>query len=209
MIWQVLAMKRTVWCALLLCCALSLVACNEPELKPLTENATILAFGDSLTAGRGASSAEAYPAALQLLSGRKVINAGVSGELTEEGLQRLPDQLLEHNPELMILLEGGNDILQNRSLAATKSNLSAMIRLAKDQGTDVVLVGVPKKSLFTSTAEFYTELAKEHQIPLENKIIGSLLKKPAMKSDSVHFNAAGYRALAEAIHKVLQDSGAL
>ena len=73
----------------------------------------------------------------------------------------------------------------------------------------MVLVGVPKKSLLASTAEIYSELAEEHQIPLEKNIVGSLLKKPAMKSDSVHFNTAGYKALAEAIHELLQESGAL
>ncbi len=195
--------------AVLLGCVLSLIACSDPELSPLPEDATVLAFGDSLTAGLGASPTHAYPAVLESLSGRRVINAGVSGELTEEGLQRLPDVLAEHNPDVMILLEGGNDILRNRSHAEAKANLSTMIKLAKDRGADVVLVGVPKKSLLASTAEFYAELAEEHQIPLENKIIGSLLKKPAMKSDSVHFNAEGYRALAEAIHQVLIDSGAL
>ena len=138
-----------------------------------------------------------------------MISSGVSGELSEEGLQRLPGVLQEHDPDLVILLEGGNDILQNRSLAAAKSNLSAMITLAKENGSDVVLVGVPIKSLFGSSAELYGELAEEYQIPFEESIVRSLLKKPAMKSDSVHFNTAGYQALAEAIHKLLLKSGAL
>ena len=189
---------------------MALIACGgEPELRPLPDDANILAFGDSLTAGRGVSSEQAYPVVLQSMSGRTVINAGVSGELTEEGLQRLPALLQEHNPDVMILLEGGNDILQNRSLTAARANLSAMITLAKNHGSDVVLVGVPTKSLFAKSAEFYSELAEEHHIPFEKNIIGSLLKQPAMKSDSVHFNAAGYRALAEAIHQVLLESGAL
>ena len=207
---RVLAVRRTAMLALLLSVALSLTACSkELELTPLADSATVLAFGDSLTAGLGVPATAAYPVVLQSLSGRTVINAGVSGELTAEGLQRLPDLLLEHDPDLMILLEGGNDILQNRPIAAAKANLSAMITLAKNQGAEVVLVGVPKKSLLASTAEIYSELAEEHQIPLEKNIVGSLLKKPAMKSDSVHFNTAGYKALAEAIHELLQESGAL
>ena len=190
--------------------ALALTGCDDkPQLKPLAQGDTVLAFGDSLTAGRGVSREYAYPAVLQALIGRTVINAGVSGELTEEGLKRLPELLDRHDPQLLILLEGGNDILQNRSLESAKANLSAMIALAKDQERDVVLVGVPTKSLFATTASLYTELAEEHQIPLEENIISSLLKKPAMKSDSVHFNRAGYSALADAIHVLLSDSGAL
>jgi len=202
-------MRRAALLGLCIACAFTLVACSEPELKPLSDDAKILAFGDSLTAGLGAPASDAYPAVLQSLIGREVINAGVSGELTAEGLARLPALLLEHDPELMILLEGGNDILQNRSMASAKANLSSMIDLAKSSGTDVVLIGVPKKSLLASTAGIYSELAEEHEIPLEKKIIGSLLKKPAMKSDSVHFNAAGYRALAEAVQKLLQNAGAI
>ena len=202
--------RNTVTHLLLIACMLALVACgSQSELRPLPGDARILAFGDSLTAGRGVSSENAYPEVLQSLSGRTVINAGVSGELSEEGLQRLPGLLQEYDPHLVILLEGGNDILQNRSLEAAKSNLSAMITLAKDQGADVVLVGVPTKSLFGGSAKFYAELAEEHQIPFEKNIIRSLLKQPAMKSDSVHFNVAGYRALAESINEVLLESGAL
>ena len=194
----------------MLACVLALAACgNNSELRPLADDASILAFGDSLTAGRGVSKEDAYPAVLQMLSGRTVINAGVSGELTAEGLQRLPGVLREYDPALVILLEGGNDILQNRSLDEARENLSAMITLAKENGSDVVLVGVPTRSLFASSAKFYGELAKEYDIPLEKSIIRSLLKTPSMKSDTVHFNTPGYRALAEAIHDVLIESGAL
>ena len=189
---------------------LCLVACgSDPELKTLGHTDTILAFGDSLTAGLGVSAHKAYPDVLQALSDRSVFNAGVSGELTEEGLKRLPGLLDKHDPQLVILLEGGNDILQNRSLAATKANLSAMIDLIKAQERDVILVGVPTKSLFAGTAKLYVELAKEHQIPLEKDIIGSLLKQSSMKSDSVHFNRGGYSALAETLLGVLQNHGAL
>jgi len=84
-------LKRISRLAVLLGCAMSLIACSDPELKPLSDNAIVLAFGDSLTAGLGVAPTAAYPAVLESLSGRTVINAGVSGELTEQGLQRLPD----------------------------------------------------------------------------------------------------------------------
>jgi acyl-CoA thioesterase-1 len=92
---------------------LLLTGCSDPKLSEIPRNATILAFGDSLTVGVGASYAESYPVVLTELSGRKVINAGVSGETTTQGLQRLPGLLEQHEPELVLLLEGGNDILRN------------------------------------------------------------------------------------------------
>jgi len=193
--------------ALVLCSQLT--ACGDDDgLKPLAAGDQILAFGDSLTAGKGTSERTAYPAVLESLSGYRVINAGISGETTSEGRQRLPEVLQEHDPELVILFEGGNDILQNLSASETKSNLADMIAQIKSHGAQLILVGVPEKSLFSSAAPWYAELAEEHQLPLQKNIVSKLLKKPAMKSDSVHFNEAGYRALAESIHTLLAESGA-
>lgn len=188
---------------------LLLGACADKPLQPLSAGDVILAFGDSLTAGKGVSVEKAYPAVLSELTGLDVVNAGISGETTEEGLQRLPSALDKVNPSLLILFEGGNDILRNQDLKTTKANLSAMIKMAKQENVQVVLVGVPRKQLFSSTAELYPELAKEHDVILQGDIVASLLRKPAMKSDSVHFNSNGYRAMAQAIAKMLYEGGAL
>jgi len=188
---------------------LSLVACGKTELTKLSEHAIVLAFGDSLTAGLGVSENDAYPAELAQMLGVTVINAGVSGETTVQGLKRLPTELETHTPDLVILFEGGNDILRNMDLALTKQNLNAMINLIEQAGAEVVLVAVPRKALFSSSAKLYPELAKEHDIPLQKDIVATLLKKPAMKSDSVHFNEAGDRAVAVAIKELLEKHGAI
>ena len=190
--------------------ALLLQACGDKKLlSRVSESGVILAFGDSLTSGVGVSSGNSYPTALSKLTGRKVVNAGISGEVTEQGLARLAKVIDKTNPELLILLQGGNDILRNYNLAETKKNLSAMISLAKEQGVQVVLVGVPKKQLFSDAAHFYNELAEEHQVVLEAELISTLLSKPKFKSDSVHFNKIGYLKMAEEIHQLLRDNGAL
>jgi len=187
---------------------LLLVACGKTELTKLDENSVVLAFGDSLTAGLGVNKSDAYPAELAQMLGVTVINAGVSGETTVQGLKRLPIELETHTPDLVILFEGGNDILRNMDLTLTKQNLNAMIDLIEQAGAEVVLVAVPRKALFSSAAKLYPELAKEHDIPLQKDIVATLLKQPAMKSDSVHFNEAGYRAIAEAVKKLLEKHGA-
>lgn len=193
-------------CGLLL---LALAACGDKSLQPLAEDASILAFGDSLTQGRGTSPERSYPAVLAELSGRNVINRGVSGETTEEGLQRLPQVLDDTQPDLLLLMHGGNDILRNLSPSQAKSNLQDMINLAKDRDIPVVLVGIPEKKLFSSSAPLYQELATENDLVFEDDIISGLLKKPAMKSDSVHFNSAGYAAIAKEIFSLLESEGAL
>lgn len=194
---------------LIICASLVLSACSQPTLNRLSGTATLLAFGDSLTAGKGSSTESSYPAVLAELSGLTVVNAGVSGETTAEGLRRLPQVLDDNNPDLLLLMHGGNDILQNLGARQAKANLTAMIKLARDRGIQVVLIGVPEKKLLSSSAPYYEELAEEFDLVLETSIISKLLKKPALKSDAVHFNAAGYREIASTIFELLKDRGAL
>ena len=186
-----------------------LASCSEDALDPLRSGDVVVAFGDSLTAGKGVVQDKAYPAVLSRLIGYPVVNAGISGETTAEGLQRLPDVLERENPALLILFEGGNDILRNQDLAKTKSNLEAMIQMAREREIEVVMVGLPRKQLFSNTAELYTQLADQYELPLQDNIVASLLRKPAMKSDNVHFNQDGYAALAGALAKLLKEEGAL
>ena len=191
----------------LLC--LLLAACGEPGFRPLAAGETILAFGDSLTEGRGVNPAQSYPSVLASLSGHPVINGGVSGELSRAGRARLPALLAEHRPALVILLEGGNDMLRGSGEGALKANLAAMIEAAQGSGAQVLLVGVPRKSLFADGAPLYEELADQYGLVLDNDSIGELLRDPALKSDAVHFNAEGYRTLAQRLHRLLQERGAL
>ncbi|MCL1092704.1 GDSL-type esterase/lipase family protein [Shewanella kaireitica] len=177
-----------------------LQSCQDARVPLLSSGATIVAFGDSLTAGVGASKGADYPAQLAEMSHLTVINAGISGETTSKGLKRLPGILAKHSPELLILLEGGNDFLRNHPLADTKRNLAAMIELAQSQGATVLLIAVPKKSLFLTPSPIYAELAQEYQLVLLEETLSELLGSPSKKSDTIHLNDSGYRVLAEAIN---------
>ena len=182
---------------------------NDQQLGYIPENGTILAFGDSLTQGIGAPNGDDYPSQLQQLSSRRVINAGVSGEETREGVIRLPDLLEKHQPQLLILLQGGNDILRNRPYSEIRNNLGGMIEAAQAQNIPVLLIGVPEKKLFSDSAPFYSELAEKYSLVLLNSELAGLLRKPSYKSDPVHLNNRGYRQLAVVIHQLLIDYNAL
>lgn len=187
-------------------------ACSEksPKLPKLANDATILAFGDSLTYGSGAPKDKSYPAFLQRLSGRRVINAGNPGEVSRDGLTRLSELLKQIQPDLLVLCHGGNDLLRQYNLAETKSNLHQMVRLAQQRNIAVVLLGVPKPKLFLMrSAPFYQEIAIELKIPLETDIIPHVVSDSSLKSDAIHPNAQGYQLIGEAVHKLLQNTGAL
>ena len=203
------ALRRVFWIAVAIL-ALHVAGCGKaPRLSPLPAGATILAFGDSLTFGTGANDAESYPAQLATLVGRPVVRAGVPGEVSGDGLARLPATLDEHRPRLLILLHGGNDFLRRLPKSRTADNVRAMIRLARDRGIDVVLVGTPEPGITVTSAAFYGEVAKEFGIPYEDAVVGRILRTPSQKSDPIHPNAAGYRVLAERVAELLRASGAL
>ena len=180
-----------------------------PRVAAVGPDEVIVAFGDSLTYGTGAAESESYPAVLAQLIGRRVVRAGVPGEVTAQGLVRLPQVIEEHQPALVIVCLGGNDMLRKLDEAQIRSNLRQIIRTLRDRGIAVVLVGVPKPALLTSAAAFYGELAKEYRIPYEGKILNHIMHQFDLKADAIHPNAKGYRRMAEAIAELLREAGAI
>jgi acyl-CoA thioesterase-1 len=202
--------NQRLWLALGLALLAALAACGRsPQLAPLAPDAVVLAFGDSLTHGTGASDAQSYPAQLEQLIGRRVVRAGVPGEVSAAALARLPAALEAAAPKLLILCIGGNDFLRNLSTSAAAQNVRAMVRLARDRGIDVVLIGTPEKGILLTPPAFYAEIAEAFDIPYEGKVVGQVLRDSALKSDPIHPNAQGYRLIAERIAALLRDAGAI
>ncbi|MBE0575852.1 MAG: arylesterase [Desulfuromonadales bacterium] len=184
-----------------------LAGCDSgPRIAPLGHDALVLAFGDSLTYGTGASAGQSYPDILARRLDRQVVNAGIPGEVSSDGLKRLPGILDSYNPTLVILCHGGNDFLRRLDQEDTIRNLNAMIGLIRAHGADVILVGVPKLGFGLQVPKFYSVIAEEFTIPFESDILLDLLGDNSMKSDSIHPNATGYRLMAEAIHKVINKA---
>lgn len=194
--------------AIIVCCVFA--ACSsQPQLPSLANDAVILAFGDSLTFGTGADPTESYPAVLEKIIGRRVINSGIPGEVTGAGLLRLPEILEREKPALMLLCHGGNDQLRRQNMQQAAGNIREMIQLAKNNNVAVVLIAVPAPGLSLSPPSMYREIAKDMSIPIEEEILSDILSNNSFKSDLIHPNAAGYRRMAESIAAILQKSGAL
>jgi acyl-CoA thioesterase I len=198
----------------ILCFVLLFAACStsdpEPRLSPLTQNGIILAFGDSLTFGTGAKSeTESYPAVLQQLTGRSVVNAGIPGEISAAGLKRLPNVLAEVKPALVILCHGGNDILRRLDKTQLANNLEQMVQLIKASGADVVLVGVPTFGFGLVIPDLYPQLAEKYQLANDMEILAELVSQPSLKSDQIHPNSKGYDLFGQQIHVLLTKAGAI
>ena len=187
-----------------------LTGCGDDiRLQALTPDSIILAFGDSLTYGTGAKLEHSYPNVLAQLTGLNVVNAGVPGEITSQGISRLPGELKKYRPDLVIICHGGNDIIRKLPPRQTKANLHKMIELTWDSGAEVVLVSVPEFNLWKSTPAYYETIADELAVPIEKNILPELEFNTAMKSDPIHLNAVGYRRFAEALASLIKKHGAL
>lgn len=204
--------------SLLLIFLILLTACDKSGkvFDQLPADAVILAFGDSLTYGTNADAAQSYPSVLAQLSSHSVINAGVAGELSADGLKRLPAVLDEEQPQLLILIHGGNDILRRIPHEQTVANLTGMIAEAKKRHIKVVMLGVPALQLFSAVGfsalesdPLYQQVAEAENVPIDLKTLPEIISSRELKSDQVHPNAQGYQRLAEAVFNFLKNTGAL
>jgi hypothetical protein len=164
-----------------------LAGCSDRERLPrLDAGKTILAFGDSLTAGNGAGPGQSYPEVLEGLLKIRVVRSGVPGEVSAEGLRRLPAVLAETRPDMVILCHGGNDFLRRMDTRETARNLRAMIALAREKRAAVVLLAVPAPGLLLKPPPLYRVIADEMKVALEDRVLTDGLSDGSLKGDPIH-----------------------
>lgn len=191
-----------------------LTACGASEKQaPVANGATVLVLGDSLTYGTGANAGEDYPALLAANTGWQVINAGVPGDTSAQGLARLPALLAEHQPQLLVIALGGNDFLQRLPVAETSTNLKLALAQAKAKNIRTVLVAIPEFSPLKAAVghltdhPLYETLAKETNTPLVEAVFSEVLSESQLRADQVHPNAAGYQAVGTKMTAALKQLG--
>ncbi len=203
-------------------CSASSVAnrANTDPKRPLTtpqitsDRPKIIAFGDSLTAGFGLAEKESYPYLLQEKLkadgyNYEVVNAGVSGETSLGGLERIDWVLEMENAEILILELGANDLLRGVPVARMKDNLSKIIQKAKAKNIRVLLCGMLAPP--TMGAEYqrdytmaFPDLAEEHEVEfLPFLLEGVALNKNLNQADGIHPNAEGEKVMTDSIYKTL------
>ncbi len=199
--------------ALILACLLT--ACGKPAHEPIPAGATVLILGDSISYGTGANKGEDYPTLLAARTGWNIVNAGVPGDTSAGGLERLPDLLEEHAPKFVIVELGGNDFLQQQASSQVSTNLKQILSELKSRHIPSALIAVPSFSPVAaavgnlSDSPIYRQVGEETQTPVIEDVLADVLSKNSLKADPIHPNATGYRKLEEALAEALQDLGFL
>jgi acyl-CoA hydrolase len=202
--------RLRVWLATLL---FALAACSGSKFDAVPAGAKVLVVGDSITAGYGLGPEQAWTTRLASETGWQIVNAGVSGDTTSGGVERLPALLDEHQPVAVIIELGGNDMLRRQSSAAIVANLESMLGEIERRGARPILMSVPKPEIagifFASLADapFYAEIGARKKIPLIENVLAKVLARPELKLDRLHPNGTGQQEIGKGAASALRKQG--
>lgn len=166
----------------------------------------LVCFGDSLTAGAGVDPDQAYPAYLQQLLDRegygyKVVNAGVSGNTTKDGLDRLEEVVALH-PQVVVVEFGGNDGLRGLSTSQAQQNLDTIVRTLKASGARVAIAGITLPAQYggayvQSFNAMFPTVATRYHVPLLPFVLQDVYGVPGdIQDDGIHATAKGNQQVA-------------
>ena len=178
---------------------------SDPSLTNLPPRSTgpWIAFGDSLTAGYGASKGNDYPALLSRALAIPILNLGANGATTTDGLRRV-ESVAQRSPRVVLLCLGGNDALAHVPIGETVSNLRTIIERLHASGSFVVLIGIRSGSLMDRNEDHFRGLARETGALYVEDFLQGLAFKPIYMTDAIHPNDAGYQRFAERLERELR-----
>ncbi len=185
----------------------SVCACGlgGPRAARPSAGTTIVAFGDSLVEGRGATAGHDFVSVLSIRLGVPIVNAGRSGDTTRSALARLDRDVVSINPRVAIVVLGGNDFLRRVPIEETFDNLRTIVEELRSRGAAVVLAGVSVGVLSDPYAARYEALARQTSAGLVPDILGGLMGHANLMSDAIHPNDEGYEIIADRLEPVLRD----
>ena len=173
--------------------------------------ATIMVFGDSLSAGYGLRPGEGWVDLLrQALPAHQVVDASQSGETTAGGLSRLPAALARHKPDIVILELGGNDGLRGLPPDDMRANLEQMVAMSAQSKARVLLVGMALPPNYGQAygrafQMVYSDLAKQRKLPFVPLLVeGFATDRTRFQADGIHPNASAQGQMRDSVLKVLR-----
>ncbi len=164
---------------------------------------SVVAFGDSLIEGVGATTGNDLVSQLSKKIGEPIVNLGIAGNTTEEGLARV-DRIREFKPKVVIVLLGGNDYLKKVPKAETFKNLNAIITKIQSTGAVVVLLGIQGGLLGDPYENEFENLAKAKGTVYVSNVLEGLVGNMKYMSDAIHPNDAGYAKIVQRVYSELK-----
>lgn len=178
---------------------------RQDTVKKSSKEGPVIFLGNSLTVGLGANDGEDFPSLVSMeLNLSNYINAGVSGDTSEDALNRLQTDVLSKNPSVVVVLLGGNDFLQKIPEEKTIKNLDEIVRRISESGSAVVLVHLKANPLKEQYKEPVKEIAKKYEAALVLNILNGIFGNADLMSDQIHPNAKGYELMADRISPALK-----
>ncbi len=163
----------------------------------------VIAFGDSLVVGVGASEKGGFVTILSQELDLPIVNLGISGDTTARALERI-NTLDQYKPKVVIVLLGGNDFLQGIPEVETFVNLEKIIYNIHKRGSAVLLLGLEDKKLGNKHRQSFDTLAEKTAVLYLPNILDGIYGNPTLSADTLHPNDAGYRIIANKIRPVLE-----
>jgi acyl-CoA thioesterase-1 len=199
-------MKRLLL-SLTLVLTLAVPGCGTPVKNAGNPGSSIICYGDSITYGPRAVEGGDYPSYLALMVDREVINAGGSGDTTEDGLDRLETDVLEEDPYLVIIEFGANDYFKGIPKEETLDNLEEMILLVQEKGAMTALCDVSGGDILGVYDIYHKDLkrlaARTGSIFIPY-LMKDIIQDASLKSDQMHPNAKGYEIVAERVYRAIE-----
>jgi len=188
-------------------CVGVLIACGcvKKEIKNVnSQGSGIICFGDSITLGYGVEKGEDYPSLLGKKVDMPVINAGIDGDTTVDGMLRIKAEVLDKNPMLVLIEFGGNDFLRKVPKETTLENLRKMIDMCHEKGAMVALVDISAGMFFKEYRGEYAKICRQKNVIFVPSILNGIITNPMLKSDFFHPNVKGYQVVCERIYKKIE-----
>ncbi|MGH9239856.1 MAG: GDSL-type esterase/lipase family protein [Vicinamibacterales bacterium] len=175
--------------------------CDDSPTAP--SSVTVVAFGDSITAGVGTSGNNDYVSVLSNRTGVSIINAGRPGDTTASALARIDSAVLSRDADIVMVFLGGNDLLQGVPVQQRIANITAIVQQIRSDGAAVILIGVGSGALDAFEGAL-PGIASQTSSTLVPAVLDGIFGVPSLMADLIHPNNAGHAIIADRIEPALR-----
>ena len=183
--------------------SLGAVGCGSSGNPTAPAGVTVVALGDSITAGIGTSGNNDYVSRLSSRTGVSIINAGRSGDTTGDALNRLDSAVLSRNPDIVIVFLGGNDVLQGVAVQTRVNNITTIVQRIRQAAAAVILIDMGSGALDAFNGAL-PGIAAQTSSRLVSGVLEGVFGVPGFMADAIHPNNAGHAIIADRIEPALR-----